>query len=380
MIIFLLLLIKIIFITSLTQKISKEYLNLISWIKNNNGYISNKLIPVEINKQNRYIESSQPINNNELLAYIPHNLIISSINRLVNQKCAHAYGIFHEQDFECLVFFLTLDKNNPNSFFKPYYDYFPDLDIKIFPREYSQEEINNYTEIGIKSYINHLNILFNRSYSDFVQKILLEEYNIKNIHDNFKYNFYFVLSRDLSRAGSETYPDLNSLCPFIDLFNHNNNFNVDWIYNEDKKRYELFSVKEIKKGEELTTNYGQLNNLHLLNVYGFVLKDNKYKINVSILVNGEHRYFLYYSDDDEEIIKNIDRIIFALKEIYIDKNIDPGSDWYIKNIVYAIYDKIDNLENIETNNDNIKEIILEEIDTLRKYLKVIFDYFIIYYK
>ena len=201
--IILILLIKIILITSLTQKISKEYLNLVSWIKNNGGYISDKLIPVETNNQNRYIKSTQKINNNELLAYIPRKLIISSINPLVNKKCAYAYGIFHDQDFDCLVFFLTLDKNNPKSFFKPYYDYFPNMDIKIFPREYSQEELKNYTEIGFEQFINDLNYMFKRSYSDFVQRIFTKEYKIKNIYENFKYNFYFVLSRSLSRPGSE---------------------------------------------------------------------------------------------------------------------------------------------------------------------------------
>ena len=99
-----------------------------------------------------------------------------------------------------------------------------------------------------------------------------------------------------------------------------------------------------------------------------------------IKVNGKYSYSLYPSDDDEKIIKNIDEIIFALQEIYKNDDIDPGSDWYIKNIVYAIYDKKNDLEDIKINKENIKEIIAEEITTLQKYINVIFDHFIIYYK
>ena len=46
---------------------SKEYLNLINWIEENNGYISKKVKPIETSKYNRIIKSSEKININELL-------------------------------------------------------------------------------------------------------------------------------------------------------------------------------------------------------------------------------------------------------------------------------------------------------------------------
>ena len=40
------------------SNISKEYLNLIKWIEENDGYISKKVKPIEISKSNRIIKSS----------------------------------------------------------------------------------------------------------------------------------------------------------------------------------------------------------------------------------------------------------------------------------------------------------------------------------
>ena len=86
--------------------ISKEYSNLIKWIENNKGYISKKVEPVEESIYNRIIKSSEKIEKDELLAFIPEKIVISSINFLVNPECRKAYGVFHEQDLECIAFFL----------------------------------------------------------------------------------------------------------------------------------------------------------------------------------------------------------------------------------------------------------------------------------
>ena len=51
----------ILLIISNVYNISKEYINLINWIKENNGYISDKVKPIELSKFNRIIKSSEKI-------------------------------------------------------------------------------------------------------------------------------------------------------------------------------------------------------------------------------------------------------------------------------------------------------------------------------
>ena len=62
---------------------SKEYINLINFIKNNDGYVNPKLFPNELSKINRFITSKVKINKNEKLLFIPSKISISKLNEQV---------------------------------------------------------------------------------------------------------------------------------------------------------------------------------------------------------------------------------------------------------------------------------------------------------
>ena len=104
---------------------SKEYINLINFIKNNDGYVNPKLFPNELSKINRFITSKVKINKNEKLLFIPNKISISKLNEQVNKKCLEVYGFNEDYDYACIVYFMTIDKYNSSSIFKPYYDYLP---------------------------------------------------------------------------------------------------------------------------------------------------------------------------------------------------------------------------------------------------------------
>ena len=72
--------------------------------------------------------------------------------------------------------------------------------------------------------------------------------------------------------------------PFIELFNHDNEFNTDWGFDTIKKGFYLKAVKDIKIGEELTTNYGEINNINLFMDYGFTLDNNKFKNSIRVKI------------------------------------------------------------------------------------------------
>jgi hypothetical protein len=103
--------------------ISNEYNNLITWIQKNGGFVNEKVIPDESSKYNRIMKSNKKIAKNELISFIPEKIILSSINPLLNSICRNAYGLYHTSDLECITLFITFDKFNKSSFFKPYYDY-----------------------------------------------------------------------------------------------------------------------------------------------------------------------------------------------------------------------------------------------------------------
>ena len=362
-----LLFILLIIITNSFSKISEEYTNLINWIEKNNGYISKKVKPIEESKYNRIIKSSEKIKKDELIAYIPEKLVISSINYKVNPFCQKAYGLHHTQDLDCIALFLTLDTNNQSSFFKPYYDYFPEFDIKIFPSEFPKEEQKLYEEIDLHFHISVHDYKLQQAYNEYVEEILLK-YKIENSYEKYKYYFYLSQTRNFARPNSKFFSDINSMVPFMDLFNHNINFNLDWEYDDDKKGFLIKAVKDIESNKELTTTYGNEDNINLFVVYGFTLKNNKYKVPIRIKI-GENKYSLYPSDDENINKKEIRNLIGTLKEKYgreKDKEILIN-----KLILNGLKEKFESIKKIKLDNVNIKNIIEEEIINLSRFIYIV---------
>ena len=113
------------FLSFKEQTYSKEYNNLYNYIISNGGYINPKLVPNEVSKTNRFIITKEKIKKGEKILFIPDKVLISKIHKSVFKQCREAYGIGDEYEYDCLVYFMTIDKYNPSSSFKPYYDYLP---------------------------------------------------------------------------------------------------------------------------------------------------------------------------------------------------------------------------------------------------------------
>ena len=346
---------------------TNNYHNLISWIEKNGGFVSKKVSPIESSLYNRIMISNSEISKNELISFIPEKIILSSIHPLLNSICRRAYGLYHNSYLECITLFISFDKYNKNSFFKPYYDYLPKIDIKILPSEYGEEKLKLFDELEFNLYVGMNNNKLKKGFNEEVKKIL-EEKGIKNPFDEFKYNYYLVKSRNFARPESEFFFDLNSCVPFIELFNHDNDFNTDWGFVPQKKGFYLKAVKDIKKGVELTTTYGNQSNIDLFMDYGFTLKYNKYKNPIRVKI-GNFQYSFYPSDNEKENIKDISRVIKSLKEIH---GFNKDKEIFIyKLMVTSLEKKLEKIILIKKDDINIKNIVEEIIISIKKYIKII---------
>ena len=361
------LLIFLILNTNSFSNISQEYINLIDWIRKNNGYISPKVKPIEESKFNRMIKSSEEIQKDELIAFIPEKIVISSINYIVNPICRSAYGLYHEKDLDCIALFLTLDINNQSSFFKPFYDYLPDFDIKIFPSEFPKEEQKLYEEIDLHFHISVHDYKLQEAYNEYVEQILLK-HGVTNSYEKYKYYYYLSQTRNFSRANSKFFSEINSMVPFMDLFNHDSNFNLDWEYDDDKKGFIIKAIKDIESGKELTTTYGNVDNINLFVVYGFTLKNNIYKVPIRIKI-GEFKYSLYPSDDKNKNKEEIVKLIETLKERY---GFEKEKEILIKKLILnGLKEKLELIKQIKLDNLNIKNIVEEEIVNISRYIYIL---------
>ena len=349
--------------------ISPEYNNLISWIRNNGGFISDKITPDESSEFNRIMLSNKTISKNELISFIPEKIILSSINPLLNSICRRAYGLYHSSDLECITFFMTLDKFNKTSFFKPYYDYLPKFDMGEAPTSFSEKKLKFYEELEFDLYVGISNHKLQNAYNEEVEKIL-EEKGIKNPFEEFKYNYELVKSRNFARPGSDFFFDLNSCVPFIELLNHDNNYNTDFEFDEKNKGFILKAVRDINLGEELTLSYGNESNINLFVTYGFTLKNNIYKNSMRVKI-GEGYYRFYPSESRERNIKDIYSIAKSLKEIY---GFEKEKEIVIYNLMLdGLEKKLEKIRLIKEDDINIKNIIDELVMSIENYIIILKD-------
>ena len=171
------LIILIYFFLIFENKITEKYKKFEEWLLSNGAYISPKITPIELSNENRYIISNSSIEKGEKLLFIPNKVIISSLNDNVHMFCLQIFSFEDElNEFDCIVTYIAFQLKNNNSFFKPYFDYFPNINYNI-PLYYSNDLINKYKILGLDNYLliglTKLKILFIRELKNFIKMILL---------------------------------------------------------------------------------------------------------------------------------------------------------------------------------------------------------------
>jgi len=316
------------------EQFSKEYINLVNFVRNSKGYINPKLIPNEISNTNRFIIAKEPIKKDEILLIIPDEILISKLHKSINSICLEAYGLIEEYEYECIVYFMTIDKYNSSSVFKPYYDYLPKIDISDFVFSFDEEEKKIFKDTGITEGITTYEYFLDKALKPVEER--LQKFTKKNhikyeeILEEFKNNFIMVGTRNFGRRDSIF--DVNTMVPYLDLINHSDKNNTDWNYDENEGAYILKAIKDIGKNEEITDSYGKFMNSRLYQTYGFVIPGNTINDNVYVRINGE------------SITLNVS---------------------FLKSKIESMFEKLVQMKGLEFN--EAKNIIIKELNDKKKY-------------
>ena len=324
------------FLYSFISCYSENYENLYNWLINNGAYINKKLFPKEESIYNRIILTKEKIYQKEEILFIPDKVTISNLNGVVFEKCKKDFKEYlsfaskeekSSFDFDCLVYFLTIDKGNNQSNFKHYYNYLPTISKLDYILFFDEEEKNYLNKIEMDVQISRQNFFFNKSLRPINDKII----KIENGLEEFKKSFVYVSSRNFGRRGS-IYDDVNTLVPYLDLINHNNNYNSWFFYDEKRDGFILYAIKDIEKNEEITISYGKFNNIYLYTMYGFTIKDNIYKSNIYLEINNK-KFVLFESGNENEIMKVV-------------KTFEPNNLNEKKDLIIQIKNSLKNKQNI----------------------------------
>ena len=350
------------FLSFSEESFSKEYLNLVNYIKSYGGYINPKLSINEISSTNRYVLAKENINKNEILLFIPEKVLISKLHVNVNRKCNEAYGFQEDHDYDCLVYFLTIDKYNSSSMFKPYYDYLPKIDKNDFIISLTKEEIKKYDKTGIIDGLHQFYHFFNLSLEPVEEKLKIfakkQKIKYEQILEEFLINFILVGTRNFGRP--DYFADFSTLVPYLDLLNHSDKNNTHWYYDEIKSGYFLIAVKDIKKNEEVTDSYGKYFNSYLFQTYGFVIPGNS--------VHDR----LYTRINKNLVRLDLDFINDTIYHIFDKYNYDIiNFDVAKKEVISALFERKKYFENLKTEKFALKVIFKEYIEILDVYINKI---------
>ena len=350
------------FLSFSEESFSKEYLNLVNYIKSYGGYINPKLSINEISSTNRYVLAKENINKNEILLFIPEKVLISKLHVNVNRKCNEAYGFQEDHDYDCLVYFLTIDKYNSSSMFKPYYDYLPKIDKNDFIISLTKEEIKKYDKTGIIDGLHQFYHFFNLSLEPVEEKLKIfakkQKIKYEQILEEFLINFILVGTRNFGRP--DYFADFSTLVPYLDLLNHSDKNNTHWYYDEIKSGYFLIAVKDIKKNEEVTDSYGKYFNSYLFQTYGFVIPGNS--------VHDR----LYTRINKNLVRLDLDFINDTIYHIFDKYNYDIiNFDVAKKEVISALFERKKYFENLKIEKFALKVIFKEYIEILDVYINKI---------
>lgn len=289
------------------------------------------------NRNQRGVYTTENIEKNKIIIRIKSKYLIEY------QDIYSRYPIDNIAEANSLVaFYLTKLHYEQDNFWKNYLDTMP-MDLSEFPYFWPHTKLNHLKQTSFYSneeinYQSHLDTI-NQDFE------IIEQFNqdndiISNVSYDELYNTYLrfrilVGSRIFGylKKGNET----SGMVPYIDLLNHSEIPNTQWYFDDDLDSFVLISTRNINKGEELTDNYGNKNNIELLLYYGFTLDSNPLSI-LSTQIDNIH--YSFTNDFNVIEISNYDvkikkKLKDKLEKIYINhkKKIQLCIDTDITNIL-----------------------------------------------
>lgn len=292
----------------------------IKWAKDNGAYINDNLSfkLTDNSGISVFLLNDISLNSNSIdsLINIPENLFITNemAENYFNLNSSISDNSLIQLYLSKLKFDNSMNNDSIKLKFLPYLNLL-NKDILInFPYFYSTEilKLINGTDLKLKikknlkknltEWLNLINLLKIDSYNN--EFLILNKLNDDELLDYIFKSYQSFQNSNLlpwnsfiaylwsyciftSRAFPEFLLNNNNntnlnkafLLPIVDLLNHENNSQVKWDFNSDKKLFQ-FKINNneniLKKGNQLFNNYGDKSNEDLLLNYGFQLKKNEF--------------------------------------------------------------------------------------------------------
>jgi hypothetical protein len=297
-----------------------------------------------MDKDTRGIISTKDIHKGDIIMEIPSKYLIelSSTTKYVSKFVNHNF----ENTNSIIAIYLLLESLNKNTKWKNYFDilptdfsnyiYFYDTNkIKLLKNSTMMCKDTYYFDYSINNFKNDAIIIYNELTKN---KKLPKEYL-----DLDEFTKLFIKYRIIVDSRAFTYDKNNEfeigLVPYADLFNHSNNSNIYWYFDNKKDSFIVQAFKNIEKNKEIYFSYGNKSNVELVIHYGFSLKHNPYS-NLSFIYNN--KLITLSKNSNLDLILNLYKFMEYKKKITKilrnkllshQKYIKITDDYNIKNIL-----------------------------------------------
>ena len=306
------------YMLSETNKIIKKY------IAKFDKYLSNYIKIEQALYTNLYKDINSKINNLDNIKYITNNYKLLFSDILSNNSNYKLLETLYKNSFPNISSYFTNIENNINliqeDYFKFHYlnDYDKFLEFPeeiIFKINHFMDELN----ITLKSIKNNINIVYRNKITNAIKST---NQFIENLHEN---NFKFIEQ------------NINKSKMYYSYINPRYNY-INTLYKNCKTIYKSL-IKDIYKESE-QNSYLKLNN------NDFILNEDNYNDNITLILNNYSNYILYFQEIIEENFNNQSYKIIDLNYSnynFIVSKLRRGL-YFTKSLIKNIKDTLNNLQ------------------------------------
>jgi len=216
----------------------------------------------------------------------------------------------YDNQLECLTLFNFDQLSNPHPNFKHYFED-NQINFQKFFLFWNKEDL----ELIKNSLLENTLIDMKETINDYSALLQQSSYKKSFNYEKLKKAFIYMNSQNFKiNIQHRTY---HAMLPFLDIYEIYPETNVDWSsdlmnFNDTMK---LYALNDIKKGDALITNYGEMDNGNLLINFGFTIENNQFPI------DSEFFIFKYEGHEYPIVLKQncTKDIFYNLKKIRADK-------------------------------------------------------------
>eukprot|EP01032_Pedospumella_encystans_P015705 gene15706-17948_t len=168
-----------------------------------------------------------------------------------------------------LMVFMLVDRKDPHSFFKPYYDILPET-LNNMPIFWTPEELKYLEGSYLLEQIDERNIAIEADYLAICN--VVHEFRDLCTLQEFKWARMCVCSRNFGLVinGLQT----AAMVPYADMLNHYRPRETKWQFDEELQGFTVVSLQTIRAGAQVYDSYGRKCNHRFLLNYGFSVENN----------------------------------------------------------------------------------------------------------